>query len=305
MMKLNASVKGISTFFDSNKKLVYYLILPSLLIVFGVMLYPLLYALNVSFHKINFATNGSTWVGVSNYTQMFKDKLFLNSIRITTIFTIATVFVEIALGIVIALVLNQKFMFRGFVRGIMILPWALPGVVNGIMWKWIYNPNYGALNALLTQLHIIDSYQVWMGKAFTALIAIIVADIWKETPYVVLLTIAALSNISSEIYESARVDGAGPWRAFWKITLPLLKPVLLVLAITKTIWAIQSFDLVYIMTGGGPGSGTETITYYIYKTTFKFLQFGYGSAMAYFVSIVTFALAFVYIKFLAREKDLI
>jgi multiple sugar transport system permease protein len=305
MMKLTSSTKGNFSFFDSNKKLVYFLVLPSLLIVFSVMLYPLLYALNVSFHKIEFATRTSTWMGISNYSQMFKDKLFLNSIRITGIFTFATVFLEIALGIAIALVLNQKFMFRGFVRGIMILPWALPGVVNGIMWKWIYNPNYGALNAMLSQLHIIDTYQVWMGKAFSALLAIIVADIWKETPYVVLLTIAALSNISAEIYEAARVDGAGPWKAFWKITLPLLKPVLLVLAITKTIWAIQSFDLVYIMTGGGPGSGTETITYYIYKTTFKFLQFGYGTAMAYFVSFITFALAFVYIKFLAREKELI
>lgn len=295
----------LNSIVESNKKLAALLILPSILIIFGVMLYPIIYSLFMSVNKINYATKSMHFIGLTNYINMFKSSYFLNSISLTLYFSIFTVIAEITLGVAIALVLNEKFRFRGFVRGIMILPWALPSVVNGIMWKWIYDPNYGALNALLSQLHIISNYHIWLGQPMSALHAMIFANIWKETPYVVLLSLAALSNISAEIYESAKMDGANAWKTFWSITLPIMKPVILILAITKTIWAIQTFELVYILTGGGPAGGTELLSYFIYKTTFKFLQFGYGSAMAYMITLITFILSIIYIKFLSKEGELL
>lgn len=292
---------GKRPFFD--RYLPQTLIAPSIFIILGVLIIPIFYSIFLSFHNINFAQKTYEFVGLKNYIDMFSDPYYLKSIGLTIYFTIITVFAEITLGVGIALVLNQNFKGRGFVRGIMILPWALPTVVNAVMWKWIFNANYGIFNALLMKMNLIDSYQVWLGDPVTALNCMLFANVWKETPYVVLLTIAALANISTDIYEAARVDGSNPWHTFWKITLPLIKPVVLILAITKTIWALQTFDLVFILTGGGPASGTELMTFFIHKNTFKFLKFGYGSAMSYMLTMVCFVLTFIYIKVFAGKDD--
>ncbi len=279
------------------------LTLPSMLVIFGVLIIPILYSLFLSFHNLVLSTGEYEFVGFKHYISMFSDPAFYNSVGLTLLFTVLTVSAEIVFGVAIALVLNQEFHGRGFVRGLMILPWALPTVVNAIMWQWIFNANYGVFNALLTQLGIIDQYQVWLGKPVSAFVCVLVANIWKETPYVVLLTIAALANISKDLYEAASIDGSNPWQSFWKITLPLIKPVVLILLITKTIWALQTFDLVYIMTKGGPMAITEFITYFIQKTSFKFLKFGYGSAMSYVLSMICFALTYAYIKIFMGHED--
>lgn len=288
----------------ANPALPRLLTLPSMLIIFGVLVVPILYALFLSFHDLVLSTGEYKFVGLKHYVSMFTDTSFRTSIGLTLLFTVLTVSAEIILGIALALVLNQEFKGRGLVRGLMILPWALPSVVNAIMWQWIFNANYGVLNALLTQLGIIDTYQVWLGKPTSAFVCVLFANIWKETPYVVLLTIAALANIPKDLYESAAIDGSNPWHSFWKITLPLIKPVVLILLITKTIWALQTFDLVYIMTKGGPMAITEFVTYYIQKTSFKFLKYGYGSAMSYILSMVCFVLTYAYIQiFMGRDSD--
>lgn len=277
---------------------------PSMVIIFGVLIVPIVYSLILSVNNLDLRTHKLNFVGLTHYASMLTDSTFYQSVGLTLLFTVVTVSAEIILGIAVALVLNQEFKGRGFVRGLMILPWALPTVVNAIMWKWIFNANYGVFNALLTQLGIIDSYRVWLGQPKSAFICVLVANIWKETPYVVLLTIAALANISKDLYEAASIDGSTPWKSFWKITLPLIKPVVLILLITKTIWALQTFDLVYIMTAGGPMGVTEFITFFIQKTTFKFLKFGYGSAMSYTLSMICFLLTFLYIKiFMGRDED--
>ncbi len=286
-----------------QEKLPYILSFPSLLIVFGVLIIPILYSLFLSVHDLVLSSRTYNFVGLEHYVSMLHDSAFLSSIKMTLIFTIISVAAEMVIGIAVALVLNQEFVGRGFVRGLMILPWALPGVVNAIMWQWIFNSNYGALNGLLTQLGVIDKYQVWLAKPDSAFICVLVANIWKETPYVVLLAIAALANISKELYEAAAIDGASSWKSFWKITLPLIRPVVLILLITKTIWALQTFDLVYIMTKGGPMGVTEFIAFYIQKTSFKFLKFGYGSAMSYTVFMICFALTMVYIKCFMGQDD--
>jgi len=287
-----------------DDKLALSLIIPSALIIFGVMLFPMIYSFFISLSKINLENNTMEFIGLSNYIHLFQDVNFISSIFTTLCFTVVTVFFEIVLGICMALVLNKNFKGSGFLKGIMILPWALPSVVNAVMWKWIFNANYGALNALLFQLNIISHYHVWLGQPFSALICVIYANVWKETPYVVLLTLAALSNISGELYEAARVDGSSAWHSFWKITLPLLKPILTVLLISKTIWALQTFDLPYILTGGGPSNSTELVSLYIQKTALSFTEFGYGTSMSYVLMLVTFILCMMYIKLISKKGKL-
>ncbi|MDO4938361.1 MAG: sugar ABC transporter permease [Lachnospiraceae bacterium] len=281
---------------SNGGKLPVALITPSMIIIFGVLIFPIVYSFILSFNNLVIKDNSLEWVGLKNYIDMFKDQTWRDSVKQTLIFTIISVFCEIVFGVAIALVLNKEFKGRGFVRGIMILPWALPGVVNAIMWKWIFNANYGAFNALMLQIGIIDKYQAWLATPRSAFICVLVANIWKETPYVVLLTIAALANIDKGLYEAASIDGANGWKAFWTITLPLIKPVLLILLITKTIWALQTYDLVYLMTAGGPMGSTEFITFLIQKTSFKYLKWGYGSAMAFTLSIICFIMTIIYIR---------
>jgi ABC-type sugar transport system permease subunit len=184
---------------------------------------------------------------------------------------------------------------------IALLPWAIPAIVNGIMWKWIFNPSYGALNGLLYSLHIIDKYVIWLGYPKSAMAAIVWADIWKETPFIMLLILAALQTIPKELYEASRLDGANSVQSFRYITLPLIQPVLFVAIALRTIWALKSFDLIYTLTAGGPSSSTSVVGYYIYLKTFVSLQFGRGAAAAYIMTIVIMLLVLMYQKFLYRE----
>ena len=296
--------KTAPRFQKGEEPFAFFMVVPSVIVIFGVMLYPIIYSFILSFNKLNLATRTLQFTGLKNYIAMAGDAEFFQAIAATLIFTVITVSFEMVLGMGMALVLNKDFRGCGFLRGVMILPWALPSVVNAVMWKWIYNANYGALNALLYQLHIINNYHVWLGNPKSAFVCLVFANIWKETPYVVLLMLAGLSNISVELYEAARVDGSNGWKSFWKITFPLLKPVSLVLVITKTIWAIQTFDLVYILTGGGPANSTELISVYIQKMAFKFTQFGYGSAVSYVLMLVTFLLCLIYIKLTGPKSEL-
>ena len=287
-----------------SKYLPQILIVPSMIVIFGVLIFPILYSAFTSICQYDLTTRSFQFVGFQNYINMFSDKYFQNSVQLTILFTLVSVFSEIALGVGIAVVLNKEFVGRGFVRGLMILPWALPSVVNAVMWKWIFNANYGVLNALLVKLGWLSDYRLWLETPKSAFFCLLFVNIWKETPYVVLLTIAALANISDDIYEAAKIDGANAWKSFWTMTLPLIKPVVLILTITKTIWALQTFDLVHILTSGGPAGGTELLTYYIHKNTFKHLNFGYGSAMSYTLSIICFVLTFVYLAIFMDRAEI-
>ena len=284
-----------------------FLIAPSTLVIFGVLLIPIVFAFYMSLNKITFkgADTIYTFVGISNFTDLVtNDPWFVESLITTIVFTILTVVAEIVLGIGIAVVLNKKFFGRGFVRGLMILPWAMPTVVNAVMWKWIFNADFGAANALLMNMGLISENVNWLGTPTMAFFSVLIANIWKETPYVVLLTIAAFSTIPEGLYEAASIDGATGWKSFWKITMPLIKPVVLILVITKTIWAFQTFDLIAIMTSGGPENATNLLSYYIHRVAFKMNRFGSAAAMSYSLSIVCFVLTLLYIKlFLGKEDD--
>jgi ABC-type sugar transport system permease subunit len=282
---------------DNRRALGWLLSLPALLAILGIVLVPLIQSLLQSFYQKDLSRPQlDAFIGLLNYANLLKDARYLNSLFVTSRFSIISVVLELVLGVSIALVLNKNFVGRGFVRGLMILPWAMPSIVNAAMWKWIYNADYGVLNALLTQLGIIHQYQVWLSDPFWSTVLIILANVWKETPFTVLMVLAALQTIPEELYEAARVDGATPWQSFLNVTIPLIAPVLMVVSMLQFVWGFQTYELVSIVTGGGPFSSTEVVTLRVYATTFRSLRFGYGSAMAYLTSLVILIPVIFYIR---------
>lgn len=256
----------------------YRYVAPALGLLGGVALFPLLYVIYLSFHRRLLIFDISKFVGLENYRFLLEDDRFWNALQNTAYFTAVSVSAQLLLGLGIALLLNRSFRAKDWVRALILVPWVIPTVVSARMWEWIYNPEFGIFNFLL------GAKINWLGTPGLALHAAIFADVWKTTPFVVVLLLAGLQIIPREIYQAARVDGAGSWVAFRRITLPLLMPVLLVALVFRMLDAWRVFDVIYVLTGGGPANTTETLSLYAYKMLFQTLQFGYGSAL----SVVTF-----------------
>lgn len=279
------------------------LLLPAAVVVFGVVIWPVARTLVVSLYDVDSAMPGSyPFVGLDNYVRVFQDDRFYTVLGHTMYFTLVSTFLELALGIAVALLLNAPLRARWLWRSIVVLPWALPTIVNGALWRWIYNGQYGALNGLLDTLGISETPTQWLGEPFLALNMVIIADVWKNTSIVVFFILAGLQTIPGDLYEAARVDGAGPWRAFWRLTIPMLAPSIAVVLILRTIEAFKVFDIIYVMTGGGPASGTQTIAFYTYLQAFSNQLFGYGAALAYLIVLAVFALAMVYLRILRQNQ---
>lgn len=279
------------------------LLLPAALVVFGVVLYPVVRTFVISLFAVDSPLPGSyPFVGISNYIRVFQDPSFYGVLGHTLYFTLVSTAAELVLGIAVALLLNSPLRARWFWRSLVVLPWALPTIVNGALWRWIYNGQYGALNGLLETLHLSDTPQQWLGSPFLALNMVIVADVWKNTSIVVFFILAGLQTIPSDLYEAARIDGANAWVAFWRLTLPLLAPSIAVVLVLRTIEAFKVFDIIYVMTGGGPASGTQTVAFYTYLQAFSNQLFGYGSALAYLIVLAVFSLAMVYLRILRQGQ---
>jgi ABC-type sugar transport system permease subunit len=280
------------------------LLIPSLIVVFGIVIYPLLRTLWTSFFAVDSPFPGHyPFVGLGNYRRTFSNPDFWAAIRRTGYFTVVSTFLELGFGVLIGLLLNVPFRGRWIMRSLVVLPWALPTIVNATMWRWIFNPEYGALNALLTQLHLMSHYRSWLGSPFLALNMVIVADVWKNTPLAAFLFLAGLQTIPQDLYEAARVDGAGAVRSFFKITLPLLLPTILIILVVRTIEAFKVFDIIYVMTRGGPANGTQTIAFYAYLQAFSNQLFGYGASLAYVIALFILAFALFYVRLLRREVE--
>jgi ABC-type sugar transport system permease subunit len=279
------------------------LLLPAVIVVFGVVLYPVTRTLVISLFEVTSTMPGDyPFVGLDNYTRVFADSAFYSVLGHTVYFTVVSTALELVLGIAVALLLNAPLRARWLWRSIVVLPWALPTIVNGAMWRWIYNGQYGALNGLLATLGISDSPTQWLGSPFLALNMVIVADVWKNTSIVVFFILAGLQTIPEELYEAARIDGAGRWQSFRHLTLRLLTPAIAVVLILRTIEAFKVFDIIYVMTGGGPASGTQTVAFYTYQQAFSNQLFGYGSALAYLIVLVVFMLAMGYLRILRQGR---
>jgi ABC-type sugar transport system permease subunit len=218
-------------------------------------------------------------------------------------FTVVSVSLELILGLAIAQLIHSHPPGWKFLRISLIIPWALPTIVNGSMWRWIYSSDFGALNGLLMQLGIIDKYVPWLIDPFRAMNLVILADLWHVVPFVALILQSALATIPEELDEAGMIDGANAWKRFLYIRLPLLRPAILIALIVRTVEAFRVFDIVYIITGGGPAFGTVTISYLTYLETFSYNKIGSGAAMSFLISLFTLVMAVVYIHFLYRPAE--
>lgn len=284
------------------------LLAPTVIIMGIVLLYPILRSLIISFQDYDLSRPGDVrpFVGLANYQAVLADPGFWSSVQVTLFFVVLAVALEITLGLACALMLNRQFVGQRWVRMLALLPWAVPPIVNGIMWKWILNPSYGALNGLLLQLGVFSrsrDYIIWLGDPALALVMVVLADVWKETPFIMLLFLAALQTIPGDLYEAARVDGASRWDMLTRITLPMLRPTLFVALALRTIWALKSFDLIYTLTAGGPSGSTSVLGYFSYLRSFISLDLGQGAAVAYLMTIVVLVLVLIYQYFLYRNVD--
>jgi ABC-type sugar transport system permease subunit len=277
---------------------------PALAAILLLIGYPILYSLWISFHRYNLKRpNLFKFIWLENYWRILTSDEFWSALWITLLFTALAVAVVIALGVLIALLLNESFPGRGFVRMIVLIPWAIPPVVNGLMWQWIYDAKVGALNGLLVSLGFLTSYRGWLSDPTSALLALVTAHVWNALPFAVILLLAALQTIPGELYDAARVDGSGGWHLFLHVTFPWLAQPLLIVLILQTILAIRVFDVIYVLTAGGPGTATTTLTWQTYLTTFDSLDFGLGNAYAYIVGIITMGLALLYFRMLYNRGE--
>jgi len=241
------------------------------------------------------------FVGFNNYKGYFKEVRMYKAIWNTMVFTFSSVAVELLLGLIIALIINKPFKGRGLFRAAVLIPWAIPTAISAMMWKFMYDGQTGILAALFAKLHIIKDSGALLTTSGGAMFGVVFSDVWKTTPYMALLLFAGLQQISISLYEAADVDGASPWQQFQYITLPLLKPAILVALLFRTLDAFRVFDLVYILTGGGPANGTETISIYAYKTMFSQMQFGKGSALSFIVFVCIAGISILYMKILGAD----
>lgn len=287
----------------------FYYLFPSFAVILGVIFIPLLYAFFISFidltKNVRKLDNPDLWsfIGFENYINVLKSSEFFASLWKTMYFTITSVGLEFIIGLAIALILNESFRGRGVVRGLMLIPWAFPTIVNAVLWKWLYDADHGTIPLLLSKLGLTDGFINVFTSSFSAMNAIIVADVWKNTAFISLILLAALQSLPKSVYEAAHVDGANVFNRFIKVTLPLLSPAIMVALVMRTMEAFKVFDIIYIMTSGGPAGGTRTLSFLTYESSMMFSKFSYGSSIALMMSVFILIFALVYIKILYRDVE--
>ena len=290
---------------QQDARIAWLLIIPSLVVILGVTLWPIISTLVLSLFNAPTGINQvRTFVGPDNYTQLLGDQTFWETIGRTLYFTIVSVGLELLLGLGIAQLIQSRPWGWKFLRFSLIIPWAVPTIVNGAMWRWIYSADFGALNGLLMQLGLIKHYVAWLTLPDMAMNLVILADLWHTMPFVALIMQAALATLPEELNEAAAVDGACAFQRFWKIRLPLLRPAILVALIVRTVDAFRVFDIAYIITSGGPAFKTVTITYLTYLNTFSYGKQGTGAALSFLISIFTMLMAFLFIRVLYHPEEM-
>jgi len=271
----------------------YLFVLPSLLVVIFVLVYPVIQAFLYSL-KPEYSEN-SEW-SFENYANLISDDRFVESFNNTLIFTFFTIPAELIFGLIIAVLLNKEFKFRGIVRVAILFPWALPTALNAIMWRWMFNTEFGIINYGLISIGLIENQLNWLGKEPLAMIAMMSVSTWKTSSFMALLLLAGLQTIPKDLYESAKTDGASDLKSFFYITLPLLTPAIIVSLLLRTMDALRVFELPFNFTDGGPLNTTETISLYSYRVLFEFVEFNYGSSMVIVQFILIMIMSLIYIR---------
>jgi multiple sugar transport system permease protein len=268
--------------------------------------YPLIVALKTSFTNLHLLFPAKTqFVWFANYAEAFGDPAVGVSMRNTLVYAVGWNVLVLGMSMGIALLMNEGFKGRNIARSLLLIPWAIPWVVAGVMWKWILHPVYGAANGILYYLGLIDigSRINFTGSAELAMLSIILADVWKSTPFMSLILLAGLQTIPPDLYDAAKVDGCGTWGRLRHVTLPLLRPSLLIALVLGAESGILVFDLIYVMTGGGPGGATSMIAHFVYRQAFSAMRMGYATGLAFLLGILLVAISVIYFKFL-RTEDL-
>jgi len=273
-----------------DRRLAWVLLAPALSVLAVVTVYPIVRVIALSLERRVPIFGIADFVGLANYAFLARDGAFWGAMRVTALFTVVSVAAELVLGVAAAVALRAQRRGVAISLSLLLLPWCLPGVVTGRIFEWIYHPSAGLMNRLVAVV-VASAQPNWLGDPRLALPAVIAADVWRTTPFIALLVYARLVGVPAAVYEAAAVDGAGRGATFWRITLPLLRPVLLVALLFRTLDAVRAFDLMFILTGGGPAGVTETLTLYAYRSLFQTLQLGFGSASAVVVGALVVALA--------------
>jgi multiple sugar transport system permease protein len=281
----------------------YFSITVPFLVIALFTIYPVLYAVRISFYRYLLTKPKShPFIGLDNFKEVITSYYFRTSLVNTAVFTTAVVIGVTIFGLIVAMLLNSKVRTANALKILILLPWAIPSVVGGLMWKWILNSDFGILSGILYGLGIIHQYIPFLANPILAKLSMVIATIWKEGPLAAIFFLAGLQLIPSELYEAARIDGGGGWRIFRFVTLPLLQPIMLIVVVYETITSILVFDLIYVLTGGGPGDSTSMISWFAYAEIFKNLNLGHGVALAIIIALITLVLIMVYLRVIKSEE---
>lgn len=281
------------------------LLVPSMLALALVIFYPIAQVIVLSFQNGNLLRGGAqnrAFIGIANYVTASEMADFWNSLWVSALYAVIGVFLSYVIGLFFALVLSGKFYGRGLARALAIAPWAMPPVVTSIVWLWMYDPQFGVINYVLQEFRIIGENLAWLNDPTRALPAVIIVTVWKHIPLAMMVLLAGLQSIPSDLYEAARIDGASPVGEFRYVTMPGLRPVTGVIILMLTLWIFKEFTYVYVLTGGGPGRSTETIVLQVYYQAFKYLDFGVAAAIGIVVMLICLAFAAIYLP-LVYGKD--
>ena len=298
-MSARASVESHSdkTFSHrSERALPFLLIAPTVAVLVALSIYPLIYAVRVSFQS-----QQSEWT-FANFARLLSDGFFLDALLHTFIYAAVALTFEFFLGLGLALLLDQPFRGRGMFRAILLIPMMLPPVVVGVVWRLMFNPDFGAINGTLKGAGVNTEALTWTASPGLALASVIAVDVWQWTPFMFLILLAGLQAIPQEPYEAAMIDGSNWWQTFRHITLPMLKPAILIALLLRTMDLLRVFDQIFILTGGGPGFATETVSLYIYRAAFRFADFGYAAAMSFVLLVLTNIISLIYIRLLQKQE---
>ncbi|MFD6176081.1 MULTISPECIES: carbohydrate ABC transporter permease [unclassified Isoptericola] len=278
------------------------LLLPGVALLAGVVLYPLIAALVTAFFEQSLVLPGRTFVGLQNIVDVLQGD-FLRLLRQTLVFTLGTTILPFVIGFALALALNTRIRGAKVLRGLMLIPWLVPGVVVSFLWMWIFNANYGVMNALLQSIGLIDDPQAWLAQPATAMGAVVLAKTWQSFPWMMVMLLAGLQTVPVELHEAAEMDGAGTVRRFFAITLPHLKGIVGLVVLLEFIWNFQHFDIIYVLTGGGPAGATQTFATAVYETAFQGYDLGKAGALGLLWMILLMALVVVYVRFSEKGEE--
>ena len=280
----------------SERTLAYILVAPTIAVLLALTIYPLIYSVKISFQS------ESGTLTFANFSRLLSDQFFLSALAHTFVYAVVALTIEFFLGLSLAMLLHGAIRGRNLVRALLLVPLMLPPVVVGVIWRLMLNSNFGALNGTLKRFGFNSEALTWTASPKLAFVSVIIADVWQWTPFMFLILLAGLQAIPQEPYEAALVDGSTPWQTFRYVTLPLLRPAILIALLLRTMDLLRVFDHIFILTEGGPGFATETLSLYIYRTAFRFSNFGYAAAMSFVLLILTNLISVAYIRML-RAQD--